>query len=140
MYWDYLQIIKNNPIHIENLLSIIKNIKNCKDQIIGADIDMIILRTIFENYKNSYYYQCLNDYDESMKKKKNFFVTGPDFSEIKDELVHYGIKNISYINSLCNECEEYNKEPDFDSESDNESDNESENESNNKSDNESYIE
>lgn len=110
MYWDYLNIFKNDPKLMATIVEMIANIDNVKYTLKDADLDMVLLKTVLDNCKGGMVDsrdECkidlvlFNKYVNSLKTKGDMFTTGPNFEEIHTELTRYGVKNLDFLNELC---------------------------------------
>lgn len=108
MYLDYLAMLINNPKNILNFITILSSIKNIKTNLSNYYLDMVILKTVIDNNNImcndtntiSSLASLLNGIIKQMSTDTVMINNGPNFTEIFNELIFYGIQNVDYLREL----------------------------------------
>ena len=103
MYWDYLHLFKTIPGFMETVLSIFQYIDNLSNHFLDTVIIKIVLMNEYPQISTS------DSIDRALDKLLSDPMAverGPDFKEICDELLRFGIGDLSYLNHCIRVYEE----------------------------------
>lgn len=103
MYWDYIELMSNHPKLIESFIAIFDEI-DLTTQLIDAGLDIVLLKTAYDNLmnkKNEIKKQIkIDSIVEKISQTKDFYTKGPNLPEILHELETYSVNNLSSITKL----------------------------------------
>ncbi|VBB17752.1 hypothetical protein YASMINEVIRUS_215 [Yasminevirus sp. GU-2018] len=128
MYWDYFTMLLNDPTVVANALGVLACVGDSQ-RLSNYQLDVTIIRTVVDNFvqratvkstathklgrsdestiylNNEEIFKViqkhLSELIDVMKRDEMLFKSGPDFTEIRDELTVYGVQNLSFLNEMC---------------------------------------
>lgn len=122
MYWDYLTLLITNPERVLNIVTVLSSVRNIRDKLSSYHMDVIILKTVLDNIASELK-KADNQLDDRLKTVQSINIqtsiqislskliehmstdndmlqSGPDFTEIHEELTKCKVKNLDYISKL----------------------------------------
>jgi len=103
MYWDYLLMLINSPECIAHIATVLTSVSNIKSNLSNYYLDVVILMTVLDNVDNidsCSIKTSLTKLTEHMFNDNDMMISGPDFTEIAEELKRIGVANTEYLSSL----------------------------------------
>jgi hypothetical protein len=122
MYWDYLTMLIKKPDYVMNIATVLSSVRNIKTNLSNYYLDIVILKTVLDNispdsmisnnhideqlktpqsiHSQNYIKTSLNRLINNMAEDDMMMLSGPDFTEISEELSQYGVKNLEYLSEL----------------------------------------
>jgi len=108
IYWEYMTIMRNNPILGSNLMELFKNMDH--DTLLNGELDMVILRCAVEHLDNRQCVESMRSYIDSMCRSENIYLTGPDFTGIRKELEQYGVGECMFLDLMILNSNNFDKD------------------------------
>jgi hypothetical protein len=108
IYWEYMTIMRNNPILGSNLMELFKNMDH--DTLLNGELDMVILRCVVEHLDNRQCVESMRSYIDSMCRSENIYLTGPDFTGIRKELEQYGVGWCQFLELMILNSNNFDKD------------------------------
>lgn len=110
MYWDYVNMIQKNPNSVDALVSILHKITLKKILLHDGTMDILLLKTAVDNIEGKLtdtLGKKLEKIITILSSENEFYLRGPNFSEIIEELEIYSVKNLNSLIKLKKEFRDY---------------------------------
>lgn len=118
MYWNYIEILTTNSQMLAIIADLLNwviytkesNITNSDKKIIDVtniNLDIIILMVVLNNinFNDQTSIKIIHNFTKNILSDNDIYITGPDFCEIRDELIRYNVTNLSFLDDLCHRQE-----------------------------------